>query len=355
MNTQSIHDLIPFSKLFKLLFGITVLVQLIVITTTYITGYAEITGFLNFISRLAFGSVLSLVALIIISYPDLFIMRYLNRSFQWERNPSVRILAEMTLSLLLGVIMAVAVTLFSHYIRPYEEGLFQNLIYNSAIFAVCNVILMTILEGWIFFIEGFQSRKKSEKLESQVSQLRFEILKSQIDSHFMFNSLNVLSGLIDLNPEKAKEFINELSRIYRYVLETIEKPVVTVKREVQFARSYMLLQQMRYGEQLTLSINLPSNVMDAYIPPLSLQTVLENVCKHNEVSEDQPLNIEIFSSKNALVITNNIRLKMSSDKGSGSGQQNLAKRYEMLGSDPPDFRIGTTHYKVTLPLIYEEY
>jgi hypothetical protein len=355
MNSRNIHDLIPFPKLFKLLFGIAAVVQLIVITTTHITGYSVLNDTLHFVTRYIFGTVLSLAAIFIVAYPDLFLIRYLNRSFPWESKTFVRSVIEFFMSVLLGVIMAVLLTLFSHYINPYEEGLFRNLIYNASIFAICNVILMLILEGWIFFIEGSHSRKKSEELEDQLSQLKFEILKSQIDSHFMFNSLNVLSGLIDTDREKAQQFINEFSRIYRYVMESIEKPVVTVKKELQFARSYMFLQQMRYGEYLYFEVDLATDILDALIPPLSLQVVLENVCKHNLVSKEQPLRIEISGNSSELVITNNLQPKISSASSNGTGQQNLVKRYALLGNDTPDFRVGTSNYTVTLPLIYEEY
>lgn len=355
MNSRNIHDLIPFRKLFKLLFGIAAVVQLIVIATTHITGYSVLNDMLHFVTRYIFGTVISLVAIFIVAYPDLFLIRYLNRSFPWETKTFVRSAIEFILSILMGVVMAVLITLFSHYINPYAEGVFQNLIYNASIFAICNVILILILEGWIFFIEGSHSRKKSEELEDQLSQLRFEILKSQIDSHFMFNSLNVLSGLIDTDRKKAQQFINEFSRIYRYVMESIEKPVVTVKNELQFARSYMFLQQMRYGEHLHFDVDLPTDVLNAYIPPLSMQVVLENVCKHNLVSEDQPLHIEISADTKELVVTNNLQPKISSAAGNGTGQQNLVKRYALLGSEVPDFRVGTSNYTVTLPLIYEDY
>jgi hypothetical protein len=355
MTISKTHKLIPFPKLFKLLFGIAVVVQLIVISTTHISGYAVLNDTLHFITRFIFGTTLSLIALFIVTYPNLSIIRFLNRSFPWEESTFLRISIEVVLSVLLAIIMAFLLTLFSDLLNPYKEGLWLNLIYNASIFAVCNLILMIILEGWIFFIEGSQSRIKSEKLEDQVSQLRFEILKSQIDSHFMFNSLNVLSGLIETDQEKAQQFINEFSRIYRYVMESIEKPVVTVKKEMQFARSYMILQQMRYGEHLNFQVDLPTYVLNAYVPPLSLQVVLENVCKHNVINAEKPLQIHLTANENVLVITNNLQLKLSSGNGSGTGQKNLQKRYELLGYETPEFRVGTSTYTVTLPLIYEEY
>ncbi|MFP8490048.1 sensor histidine kinase [Gracilimonas sp. Q87] len=226
--------------------------------------------------------------------------------------------------------------------------------YNLMIFAVCNVILVIILEGWIFFIEGAESRKRSNELEGQVTELRFEMLKKQIDSHFLFNSLNVLSGLIEKDPEMAQEFIDEFSKLYRYVLESIDKRVVSVQDEINFARNYLYLQQMRYGKGLDFTVDLASELLNGYMPPLSLQVVLENVCKHNTVSEEQPLVIDISGDEDQLIVRNNLQSKISYSSGTRTGQSNLLKRYQLLGNFEPTFKVGTTHYTVKLPIIFED-
>ncbi len=354
MNVRGIHILISFQNLFKLLVGISVSIQLVVITFNHFSGYYILESSIEFITRLLLGTFLSLIASFMIAYPDLMIINRMNHHFSWEKSTFKRIVIQLGLSVLVAAVVAILITILSNSINPYKEGLHPNVIYNVLIFCVVNIILVLILEAWIFFIERDNSKEKSKELEGRLSQLRFEVLKSQIDSHFMFNSLNVLSGLIEKDTRKAQDFIDEFSSIYRYVLDTIEKPVVSVDEEINFARSYMFLQQIRYGEQLKFSIDLPTKILSALLPPLSLQVVLENACKHNLIDEEKPLQIAIRNENDSLVITNNIQLKISSRTSKGTGQLNLRKRYELLSDDLPEFRVGTNEYKVILPLIYDE-
>ena len=192
-------------------------------------------------------------------------------------------------------------------------------------------------------------RVQKENLQSQ-----FEILRQQINPHFLFNSLNVLSGLISKDVSKAQLFIDEFSHIYRYVLETIEQPVSTLSKELDFMRSYLYLQQMRYGENLTWTVNIPASLLELALPPLSLQVVLENAIKHNIVNEAKPLLIEIFSRDKALIIKNLLQPKISKGSSTGLGLKNLVKRYGLISSLTPVFSIENNHYVATLPLIIIE-
>ena len=247
--------------------------------------------------------------------------------------------------------MSVLITLFANLIKAYTEDLTTVLIYNALIYAVVNIILMIILEAWLFFIESDKAKTKAETLEKELTQIRFEVLKNQINPHFMFNSLNVLSGLIDKDVAKAQLFIDEFSHIYRYVLETIEKTVVSLNEELGFVRSYIFLQQIRYGEALIVNINLPADILHLLMPPLSLQVVLENAVKHNIIDSSKPLQIDISNEKEWLIIRNNIQLKISRGVSTGLGQKNMVKRYAMICENTPEFVVKTNHYIVRLPLI----
>jgi len=344
----------PFSKLFKLLLGFSFILQLAIITYNYLNGVFEVNEPGHFVIRLFIGTLLSLAAAFMIAYPDLFIIRYMNRSFPWSRKTFRRILIQTGLTLLVAIAGSSLITAFSHLINPYNEGLFSVMVTNGLIISVCNIIIMVILEAWIVFMESSESKRKTKSLEKELSQIRFEVLKNQINPHFMFNSLNVLSGLIDKDTGKAQEFIDEFSHIYRYVIETIEKPVVLVKEELDFARSYMFLQQMRYGDQLKFEVDLPSSALAQYLPPLSLQVILENAIKHNLVSEEKPLHIEISMNENHLVVRNDLQPKMTGGRSTRLGQENLLKRYALISREVPEFRVETKHYQASLPLINPE-
>lgn len=354
MAFRDINRFFPFIKLFRLLLGMVIVVQLIIITYNHLSGFHVLESTVYFIVRLIRGVGLSLVASFLLAYPDLFVMRFLNRNFSWKRFVVARVAVEFVFAVILGFFISLLFTTIAHFISPYRENLFSVFIYNALIFGVVNIILIIVLEAWLFFTESTQSKEKAEVLEKELSQIKFEVLKNQINPHFMFNSLNVLSGLIETDVSKAQEFIDEFSVIYRYVLETIEKPVVTLNEELGFVRSWFFLQEMRYGQSLKLNVDIPAHLLKQYLPPLSLQVVLENAIKHNIVSDSDPLNIDIYSENSRLIVRNTIQPKISSVKSTGLGQNNMVKRYAMIGSEVPQFKVKTSHYIVELPLIKAE-
>lgn len=353
MALRRLHSIIPFRKLFLLLLSIAVSLQIIIISYNHFSGFYTIETASEAMIRLSWGSLLSLIAAFMLAYPDLFLIRNLNEKYPWKRKGILRSGIELIIAILVGVIIAVFITTLAHLINPYEEDLLTTYVFNSIVLAVCNVAIMIIFEAWIFFIAETESEIRNEELMKELTQIRFEVLKNQMNPHFMFNSLNVLTGLIETDPAKSQRFIEEFSSIYRYVLDTIEQNVISLEKELEFARSYMYLQQIRHGEYLTYSVNIRSEFLSYYLPPLSLQVVLENAIKHNQVSGEKPLHIEIFDEGNDLIISNTLQPKMTFGKSTGIGQENLMKRYSMVCSRAPEFQVGTEEYRVVLPLIKE--
>lgn len=348
---SGINRLFPFRRLFWFILGLSVSVQVVVIVYSHLTGFVPLVSIGHFLVRLIFGTLLGFLSGFMLALPDLLTIDRLNNIYPWGGRAVPRVIIQFFLSILFAVIVSTLMTLFSDLLGPYEEELKRVLITNALIVIVLNIILMITLEAWIFFNEGSRARRKAENLERELSQIRFEMLKSQINPHFMFNSLNVLSGLMEKDVVRAQKFIDEFSMIYRYVLETIEKPVVTLGEELAFVRSYFFLQQIRYGDSLTLSVNLPSELLELLLPPLSLQVVLENAIKHNIVNASQPLQIDISGSGRQLVIRNNLQPKISAYTSTHLGQANLSRRYAMITTEEPGFFVETGFYKVKLPLI----
>jgi len=189
------------------------------------------------------------------------------------------------------------------------------------------------------------------KVQKENLQSQFEVLKQQMNPHFLFNSLNVLSSLISRDVNKSQQFIDEFSHIYRYVLETIEKPVVTLNRELGFVRSYMFLQQIRYGENLNFNISIPSSILNLYMPPLSLQMVLENAIKHNVITSAAPLTISITANADLLEVCNNINPRAEQPEGTGTGLKNLSARYDLLIQKKPQIDEASGVFSAKLPLL----
>ncbi|MEE4214950.1 MAG: histidine kinase [Bacteroidales bacterium] len=285
------------------------------------------------------------------AYADLFIIVYLNRSTTWNKRVISRLLAELPASLLVALIISVIFTTIRDLMSPYSNELSNVLISNVLIFSVVNIILVIILEGWLFSIESRKAKETAENLRKELSQVKFEVLKSQINPHFMFNSLNVLSGLISKDKSMAQQFIDEFSLVYRHVLETIEQQVTTLGKELEFARSYLFLQQMRYGESLTYKVKVRAEAMNWLLPPLSLQVVLENALKHNTVNDSAPLGIDIAEEEGFLIVKNKIQPKVSIEGSTGLGLKNLRKRYYLITSQQPLFWIEDYVYIAKLPLL----
>lgn len=350
MFFKQIHQLLSFKRLLILLVGYATFIQLVVITYNHFSGYAVLQDFQHFVFRLLIGVLLSIVAGFMIAYPDLYLINRLNKTALWNENLIKRLLLEFPAAVIIALFVSVFFTLMRHVVNPYHD-LNNVLINNALIFAVVNIIMVIILEGWLFSIESKKAKQTANDLRKELSQIKFEVLKSQINPHFMFNSLNVLSGLISKDTGKAQQFIDEFSHIYRYVLETIEQPVSTLEKELDFMRSYLFLQQIRYGNDLSYSIDIKAHLLKLVLPPLSLQVVLENAIKHNIINESKPLKIEMFSKNNHLVVKNNIQPKISMSKSTGLGLKNLTKRYSMISAAKPVFSIDTNHYIAKLPLI----
>ncbi len=351
MVFKRIHATVPFSFLLRFILVSAIGIQIIVITYNHLSGYHVLAAPSYFFLRLLRGTLLSVFAGFLITYSDIAIIRYLDTFAAWGRRTILRITLQIVFSVILAGIISTGVTLLANAISPYTEELSGVLINNALIYSVVNLMLMAVFEGWIHFTEGRRARIMARNLQVELSQIKFEVLKSQINPHFMFNSLNVLSGLISKDTGKAQRFIDEFSRIYRYVLETIEQPVASLESELGFMRSYLFLQQLRYGETLSWTINIPADLQRLVMPPLSLQVVLENAIKHNIINNNSPLTIEVGHEDHYLVIRNEIQPKFSSAGSTGLGLKNLVKRYALISSKQPIFIIENNSYIAKLPLI----
>ncbi len=351
---RRLNRLIPAGRLIRFIIGISVTVQLIVIVYNNLSGFYPLDNFNHFLLRLLRGVLLTVPAATLIIVPDLLLIDWLNRELPWNRKVMERVLIQFPASLALAVAVSVLMTLTANTISAYTEPLKLVFLYNALVFAVVNIIVAGVLEAWVSYNRGAEAAKKAEMLERELTQIRFEMLRSQINPHFMFNSLNVLSGLIEKDVARAQEFIDEFSRIYRYVLETVEQPATTLGRELEFARSYFYLQQMRYGENLSWTINLTAGMLGLLLPPLSLQVVLENAIKHNIVNQSKPLHIDIGSGDMVLVVSNRLQPKISATASTGVGLKNLTRRYSLISNRIPRFTVENDHYIARLPLVNPE-
>ena len=192
------------------------------------------------------------------------------------------------------------------------------------------VAITTFLNSRKFLLEWRRSAIEAERLKNDYLASQYQSLKDQVNPHFLFNSLNTLTYLVYESQDQAAQFIKKLSEVYRYVLDTREREAVLLSEELSFVRSYVFLQQIRFEESLQVEINVPDE--DAYrIPPLALQMLLENALKHNELSDEHPLRVAIYTdSESYLTIENNAQPKETREASSGIGLANVRARYAYL-------------------------
>lgn len=328
-------------------------IELIIILYNHFNNYVLLNSVLEFIVRILYGTAMVSIFLTGLYFINNLIIIKLNKYLSWYRKAVTRIFTELFVSTLISFLGSVLLTTISHIIFPYEDGLMKNIINNFLIIAVANIIFLSVLEGYEYFIQWNKLKYESERLEKENAIAKFNILKSQINPHFLFNSLNVLSNIIEVKPEEADDFIEKLSMIYRYITDKIDKQVVTIADEIKFANHYLDLQKMRHIEKFIFEINISNKIMDKYIVPFSLQIVLENCFKHNKFSSENKLNIEINNDDTYLIITNNFNPKLSNKSG-GIGLKNLTGQYDLISEKVPEFKLKNNVFYAYLPLIESE-
>jgi len=190
-----------------------------------------------------------------------------------------------------------------------------------------------------------------QEIVAKTETAKFESLKNQLDPHFLFNSLNVLTSLIGENPNQAERFTTKLSKVYRYVLEQRNKDLVPIEEELKFAKTYMELLGMRFEDAVKFNIPDIISTNELKIVPLSLQLLLENAVKHNVVSTSKPLTINIYEEDNYLIIENNINPKEALGKSTKIGLQNIADRYGLITQRGVKIKNNNKKFKVSLPLL----
>lgn len=349
---RTMKDIIStYKDLAGFLVFIASLLQFGIIAANFIQGLyegftpAQITGIA--VSRSLAGFVSSLV----VAIPLIILIKWLDLLLPWGEKTFFRIFAEFFAVIIVSFGITIVVYALADHFSEEFRRVDYSLVKGTIIYSITNLLFISSLEGYMFYKAHKRGKLEEAILRDEIAGIRLNILKSQMNQHFMFNSLNVLSGLLKRDPERAEIFIQEFSGIYRYVLETIELPVVKLERELEFLRSYIYLQQIRHGSSLIYKESVTPDVFDMELPPLALQTLLENAIKHNIVNSEHPLVIDIYNEGESIVVRNNYQPKLSLLASTGLGQKNVRRRYRIICEKRPEFILKDGYYKAVLPLI----
>ena len=241
----------------------------------------------------------------------------------------------------------------------FYEVSFQDFLASERVDHYLQPISIAIIVSFAFYAIWYykyrqENKVKEQKIIAGTASAKFDALKNQLDPHFLFNSLNVLTSLIEEDPYQAQKFTTSLSKVYRYVLEQKNKDLVSVDEELKFAKTYVRLLKMRFEDSIVLEIPEKSTDSDAKIIPLSLQLLLENAVKHNVVTAEKPLHIKVSEENGVLVVSNNLQEKQVVKKSSGVGLANIQQRYGILTDKKVQIRKTASTFSVSLPILTKQ-
>lgn len=294
---------------------------------------------------------------LVLTLVNTYYFDYLNTKVKWERYKKYR--------MLIGAGGSIAITMVSiafcrYLIMVTFEGLSWTEFVNRErpVFYV-NALLITIVvtiffHAAYFYREMQKNQIKEQKIIAGTASAQFDALKNQLDPHFLFNSLNVLTSLIEEDTMAAQKFTTALSKIYRYVLEQKNKELVALQEEINFAKLYVRLLKMRFEDSIIFEIPEQLSNPDAKVVPLSLQLLLENAVKHNVVTPSAPLKIIIKEENGQLIIKNNLQPKQVLKKSTGVGLMNIKQRYGILTDRQVEILKDNTSFSVKLPLLTKQ-
>ncbi|MFV8372957.1 histidine kinase [Flavobacterium sp. LB2P74] len=274
----------------------------------------------------------------------------------------------LTLGFIGSFLVSLAVIFLMHVFEEvvYNKNSFDYFLANekpsSYLASIIITFFVTLSIYTISFYKGYNENKvKEQKIIAGTANAKFESLKNQIDPHFLFNSLNVLSSLIEENPDNAQRFTISLSKIYRYVLEQKDKELVSLEEELAFAKTYMNLLKMRFENSLFYELPIQNDgiassraMTEAKVVPLSLQLLLENTVKHNVVSEQRPLHIRIYVEGDYLAVQNDYQKKEVLQERQGVGLQNIVNRYGIITNRKVLVIQNEKTFTVKIPLLTKQ-
>ncbi|WP_336514711.1 sensor histidine kinase [Pollutibacter soli] len=281
-----------------------------------------------------------------------FLLFTLRSYFDWFNKPIRKICA-----LLIAVhfyTIPISVLMLVGWYALFKKGNTDwNQVWTTTLIIMIAVLFIVHVYETVFLVKEAESEKVLRaRTEKAKAEAELAALKTQIDPHFIFNSLNTLSHLIEDDPAKARKFNDHLADVYRYILHNKTRDLVLVSEEIGFLRDYFSLLQIRFENAVHLSLLVPESEMDQFlIPPISLQILAENAIKHNDFNEKQPLHLEVRLENNELIVNNNMSKKLLRKTSSRIGLQNLDERYKLTTSKSITVLEAERNFTVNLPIL----
>ena len=284
---------------------------------------------------------------------------WLNHRLSWNERPVRRLLLTLGASLLASLTVILTISEVQVMLLWHKSAgfIFQPAIASQMVLPLVTTVMISLFMYSRSFLLGWrEATVRVERLEKETAVARLDSLRRQVDPHFLFNSLNALTSLVEENdPARAVRFIRQLSQVYRYVLDSESQELVPLAAEIAFAESYIFLQKTRLGDAIAIDMDLPPAALAPFfVPPLALQLLLENVIKHNTAFQANPLHLRVTldAAARTLTVRNTLRpRRLAPGEASGLGLKNLMARYAFLSDRPVVAGEQAGEFVVTLPLL----
>jgi len=301
----------------------------------------------------AIGFIWSWVVWITLWFGNAYLGDWLSEKISWIEKPLQRAVAGI-IGLIVYSILAFSIV---HVIMnglifnaPIVDSLKWLGIHSLKYALIISGTIAMVVHAIAFFMNWKESKIEAEKLRAEMMTYKYEALRNQINPHFLFNSFNVLSELVYEDQGLAVKFIKQLSDIYRYVLDSKDRELVSLQEEVDFIKKFGFLLQTRFENNLKINIEIKT-ANDELIVPMSLQLLLENAVKHNEVSSQFPLLVEIKRIGDSIQVKNSLKKKSIRESGSKTGLQNIIKRYKYLSNKQVLVKEKNDEFIVEIPIL----
>lgn len=285
-----------------------------------------------------------------------FINKFLDKRLPYEKGVLKRIIVQLLLGIViisnLRKIWGYCFVLFAS--QEIMDLIPVNTMMNYMFYCMDILVSILINANFIvlhFFEEWQKSLIKNERLQKERAQVQFDNLRNQVNPHFLFNSLTALNSLIFENPKLASDFLQHLSRVFRYVLLHKDKGEVALETELGFIRRYLFLLETKYGRSLQVKMEVDDELLDRKIVPVTLQILLENAVKHNMLSEENPLSIRVYTDEDCLCVENNINKRKLVETSNKMGLENLRALYGFISERPLEVFRDESTFRVCVPLI----
>ncbi|MGB7394956.1 MAG: 2TM domain-containing protein [Pricia sp.] len=330
------------------------LIYLIILVILFFSGKLDNGFSLNIAWREYYGN---LIPSLILYFANLLVFRFFGTdsegNFYTTKILLQNVIAHFVVSVL-GIFLARGVVIVGMQNVPMTDFLRNERFSEYYVSLFITAVVLVIFYAFYYYKYRQENKVKEQKIIAGTASAKFDALKNQLDPHFLFNSLTVLTSLIEENPHQAQKFTTSLSKVYRYVLEQKNKDLVSVDEELQFAKTYVRLLKMRFEDSIIFDIPETSQNPNAKIVPLSLQLLLENAVKHNVVTAERPLHIQVSEENGMLVVRNNLQEKQTVRKSSGVGLHNIRQRYGILTDRTVDIEKTATDFRVGVPILSQQ-